>query len=133
MLWLHGIPGCGKTIPCSTSIQSIMDTYSSEPDIAVVYFYFDFNDSSKQSTRNFICSLLAQFVAQCQVVPEPLMSTYFRSQNGQYQPRPEEIRSVLRQVIENFRATYILVDALDECTDREDLLRLIEEVTVGWF
>ena len=107
-----------------------MDDFGSEPNIAVVYFYFDFNDSSKQRTGNFICSLISQFVAQCPEIPEPLLSIYSRSQSGQQQPNTEELKSVFRQVIETFRATYLMVDALDECTDREDLLGLIEEVMV---
>ena len=105
LLWLHGIPGCGKTILCSTIVQSVLDTHVSERNVAIAYFYFDFNDSSKQSTGSFICSLIAQLTAQCPEIPEPLLSAYSPSQNGQQQPRPEELRSVLRQVIEKFRAT----------------------------
>jgi hypothetical protein len=37
----------------------------------------------------------------------------------------------LRLVLQNFRYAYILVDALDECTDRETLLELIVEI-VNW-
>jgi hypothetical protein len=36
-----------------------------------------------------------------------------------------------RQITSSFQHTYIVVDALDECTERDELLRLINEI-VGW-
>ena len=44
LLWLHGIPGCGKTILSSTIIEELKSGPSACP---VIYFYFDFNDEEK--------------------------------------------------------------------------------------
>jgi hypothetical protein len=46
-LWLYGIPGCGKTILSSTIIEDVLYHYH-DPTMAVIYFYFDFNDVEKQ-------------------------------------------------------------------------------------
>ena len=44
-LWLHGIPGAGKTILYSTIIENVISGCS--PESRCVYFYFDFSDSAK--------------------------------------------------------------------------------------
>lgn len=118
-------------INSSTIIQDVVSSYQSEPTIAVAYFYFDFNDSDKQQTGMLIRSLIVQFAAQCPHPCEPLQSAYSRSQNGQKQPIIDDITAILRQILEAFNATYILLDALDECTDRDDLLEFIETL-MGW-
>lgn len=39
--------------------------------------------------------------------------------------------AILRQLFNEFNSTYILVDALDECVDQEDLFKFIEAL-MGW-
>lgn len=105
--------------------------YQSEPSIAVAYFYFDFNDSEKQRTEMLLRSLIVQLAAQCPNLPESLQSAHSRSQSSQEQPTMGEMTSILYQMLKNFNTTYILLDALDECTDRQDLLNFIE-VLICW-
>jgi hypothetical protein len=50
-LWLHGIPGCGRTVLSSTVIGTPQQ-FSSSPPAILIYFDFDFidfNDSRKQT------------------------------------------------------------------------------------
>jgi hypothetical protein len=44
-LWLHGIPGCGKTILSSTIIEALLQHCGSDTSIAAAYFYFDFTNT----------------------------------------------------------------------------------------
>ena len=85
----------------------------------------------KQRTEKLIRSLIAQLSAQYPHLPESLQSIYSRSQNGQHQLTIEELKTVLHQMVNSFNGTYILLDALDECTDREELLGFIEAV-MNW-
>lgn len=78
-----------------------------------------------------IRSLIVQLTAQCPHLPDSLQSAYSRSQTEQKQPVIEDISIVLCQILKGFRSTYILLDALDECADREDLLEFIETL-IGW-
>jgi hypothetical protein len=59
-LWLHGIPGCGKTILSSTIIQNLLDIRILQFPVAVVYFYFSFSDVEKQSYEKMIRSFIMQ-------------------------------------------------------------------------
>ena len=99
--------------------------------VAVVYFYFDFNDLDKQRTENLIRSFIVQLSAQCLDLPKSLQLAYSQSQNGQNQPTTEDMKRLLRQLLKSFNSTYILLDALDECTDREELLEIINAI-MSW-
>ena len=103
----------------------------SESSTAIVYFYFDFNDSAKQQTELFIRSVVLQFAAQCPRLPELLQLAYSQSQCEQKKPTVDEMTTVLRQMLKSFSTIYILLDALDECTDREDLFDFIK-VLISW-
>lgn len=118
-------------IHSSTIIQDIISTYQSEPSTAVAYFYFDFNDPDKQQTEKLIRSLILQFTAQCPHPPEFLQSAHSRLQSAHKQPTIDDMAVILCQMLKIFNTTFILLDALDECTDREDLLEFLEAL-IGW-
>lgn len=118
-------------IPSSTIIQDVISKYQSKPMTAIAYFYFDFNDSDKQRTEMLIRSLIVQFAAQCSHLPESLKSAHSRSQGGHKQPTIGDMTIILRQILKSFNTSYILLDALDECTDRQDLFEFIESL-MGW-
>jgi hypothetical protein len=51
---------------------------------------------------------------------------------SQGKPPPQDIRClirILKSILEGHRQVYIIVDALDECTEREDLLEVLFETT----
>jgi hypothetical protein len=60
-----------------------------------------------------------------------LNGLYSRYQDGNNQPTFKELVAVLNAMIVNFRETYIILDGLDECSEREELLELIVEIN-GW-
>ena len=76
-------------------------------------------------------SLIVQLAAQCLFLPESLRLAHSRSQSQQKQPTIEEMTAILYPLLKLFDSTYVLLDALDECKDREDLFKFIEVVT-GW-
>lgn len=128
-LWLYGIPGCGKTILSSTIIEAIFDHCSNNSSLAVLYFYFDFNDAEKQRPESTIRSLIIQLSLQCISVPQTLNSLYRTSTDGQRQPAYDSLLETLQQMIGVFQEIYLVIDALDESSDRYELLANIKEMT----
>ncbi|KAH8805380.1 hypothetical protein F5884DRAFT_799144 [Xylogone sp. PMI_703] len=104
-LWLHGIPGCGKTILCSTIVEDVISSCQSnadgdayfESDSAVLHFYFYFNDINKQSHKKMICSLIMQLSSDNETLPRPVTSLYASYLNGQRQPTTETLLETLRE------------------------------------
>jgi hypothetical protein len=61
-------------------------------------------------------------------MPEALGALYNQSGSGVRQPTVESLQSTLLLVLRQFHHAYLIVDALDECTDRSDLLDWIKEI-----
>ncbi|KAF7506336.1 hypothetical protein GJ744_011909 [Endocarpon pusillum] len=126
-LCLYGIPGCGKTILSSTILEDVLDHCSLKPDLAVLYFYFDFNDIEKQQHEKMIHSLIVQLYSQCTGTSKDLETLYSSCMNGERQPTCDKLLATLHQMMGSFKEIYLILDALDECSDRLALLVDIEE------
>lgn len=125
-LWLHGIPGCGKTVLCSSAIENVQTSQSDST--LVLYFYFDFSNSRKTSPEEMIRSLIDQLYHQRASSRKPLDELWGRCRPRQ--PSSEELCSTFRKMLELVGGAYILLDALDECREelRPKLLLWLEKI-----
>lgn len=130
-LWLHGISGCGKTILCSTVIEHAMRYCLPHSQKGVAYFFFDFNDPQKQRHGIMIRTLITQLASYCPTIPEPLKLLFESCVNGLREPPNSALMATLKAILESFTEAFIVLDALDECTEREELLADIKEI-VEW-
>jgi ankyrin repeat protein len=112
-LWLNGIPGCGKTILSSAIIKDLNDTPSSQP---LLYFYFDFNDSAKQTLESMVRSLVIQL--QCGLEGNWSQLDHLYSSRWHQQPTRELLCKTLSKMIGQVKEVWIILDALDECRTR---------------
>src|ERR1700727_936745 len=103
----------------------------SDPAFALGYFYFDFRDPAKQGYENLVRSLIEQFAGRGTGTPESLRTLFSQHRDGARQPTVKVLVEALREIVCGFQQTYIIVDALDECSEREKLLVLIEDI-MGW-
>src|SRR4051794_2299950 len=99
-----------------------------QPASAVAFFYFDFNNEEKQRHGNLVRSLIVQLSAQSTRTSNALNGLYSCHQDGQQAPTAEKLVETLQEMICNSHQTYIILDALDECTEREELLVLIKDM-----
>jgi hypothetical protein len=61
-------------------------------------------------------------------IPAALESLYSQHSQGQQSPTLESLISTLKCLIGTIPQPYIVLDALEECEDMDELLRLIEEI-----
>lgn len=106
-------------------IQGIISHYESDPTVAVTYLYFDFNWLDQRQTVKLICPLISQLPGQCGYLPESLQPACFKSQKRQTQLTSKDLTVFSRQILKDLTG-HNLLDALDECTDQEDLLKFIK-------
>jgi Cdc6-like AAA superfamily ATPase len=130
-LWLYGIPGCGKTILSSTVLENVFQYCADDPGKGIAYFYFDFNDQDKQVPELMVRSLISQFSQQCDKVPETLETLFSSCENKQRHPSLDDFLEVLQDIIQGFPRSYIILDALDECTNRDELMDILKSM-VEW-
>ncbi|KAH7069938.1 hypothetical protein BKA63DRAFT_569533 [Paraphoma chrysanthemicola] len=123
-LWLYGIPGCGKTILSSTIVENLLQ-HCQDDLMVIVYFYFDFNDARKQDPELMLRSLLCQLLQHSATVPKGVDALL---SNGQRQPSAHALLEAIHQAAQEFTQIYIVLDALDECTQRKELMDVLETV-----
>jgi DNA replication protein DnaC len=130
-LWLHGIPGCGKTVLSSSIIKNLESSTSHQP---LLYFFFDFSDASKQKFESMVRSVITQLYYKHPETRQELDSLFSSCKDGQDQPSNESLCNVLIRMIEQVKEIWLVLDALDECSTRkgssstEGLVLWIEEV-----
>jgi hypothetical protein len=113
-VWLHGIPGCGKTILSATIIEHLERTIL--PSQSLLYFYFDFSDTSKQSLDSMIRSLISQLYNKSDITRTLVDSLYG---DGRQQPRSESLCKIFLNSIKQVDKAWIILDALDECKTKK--------------
>jgi hypothetical protein len=107
----------------SSIIQHFKEYCKGRPDHGCAYFYFTFRDQEKQTCEPLGKSLITQLASQTKqldVELEKLHSEYHHS-NPQFEP----LVSTLRHLISGFTEVYVIIDALDECTEVEKLLSTV--------
>ena len=112
VLWLNGFAGSGKSVLCSTAIQSVLRHRRSDPRIGIAFFYFTFNDESKQDESAMLRALLLQLSTQLRDGHADLVRLYDSYKTGT--PSSRVLIEYLRLLIERFQHVYIMLDALDE-------------------
>jgi Cdc6-like AAA superfamily ATPase len=124
-LWLHGIPGAGKTILASYIVQNTQrfceDSNLSHTGWAYYYCYYGRN---QEETHPLLCWIISQLCRQLKYIPEKLRML----RNRGTEPGYEDLLEVLSSLVTKFRRVYIVLDALDESQDRKFLLDLLIKI-----
>ncbi|KAH0537579.1 hypothetical protein FGG08_005645 [Glutinoglossum americanum] len=120
--------GCGKTVLSSTIIEDVRRTCEKDPGQALAYFYFDFSDSEKREVTSFLRSIVAQLHDQIDTLPDAVRKLHDQYKGGRQQPSMQDLAAALLPTLGGLKSAYIIVDALDECSGREQLLEQISDL-----
>ncbi|KAJ6438991.1 Cytoplasmic 60S subunit biogenesis factor REI1 [Purpureocillium lavendulum] len=108
-LWLHGLPGCGKTVLSS----AIFDHVEKLDDRLTLTFFFDFADNTKQTLKT-----------------KEVDSLFKTHHDGRDHPGTKVLSDTLHAMIKiPDQKICIVLDAIDECTTRTALLNWMNQ----WF
>ena len=114
-LWCRGIPGAGKTILSSLVIQTLRD--SNQPGVGVVGLYCSYRNP--ETILNMLGSLVKQLAEPLADFPVAL--------HKMTAPRLEDFRVLLSDLFPCYSKVMIVIDALDECIHRIELLKELNE------
>jgi hypothetical protein len=109
-------------------LEGMFNHCKSAPLDQVIYFYFNFSDKEKRTYRNAVASLLTQLCTVKRGLPKAAQDLYSRNDDGKKQAKIDELEETVYAVLGCSPRTYIILDALDECEDREDLLSFIQRL-----
>jgi len=127
--WLYGFAGCGKSVLCSTAIQYTFRHRRSNPHIGIAFFYFVFDDDSKQDTSAMLRALVLQLSSQLNDNHGLLSRLHDSYDNAM--PPDQALMDCLRQLVRAFDDVYIILDALDESPrdkHRRDMLQALADM-----
>ncbi|KAF6748362.1 hypothetical protein DFP72DRAFT_574848 [Ephemerocybe angulata] len=125
VVWATGLPGSGKTILASISVEHLEDTFSGRPDVAILYAFLRY--SEKHTLLQIIAGLLSQLVSSHAVALTHILPSYQRAKKHRDELSCSEAVRALKVIVSLFSDTYIVIDGLDEVDDttKDGLLRVL--------
>jgi hypothetical protein len=112
----------------SSVIQNLMNLHSEASPKVMAYFYFDFNDPKKQQLGDLLKSLTCQLAEASTAAFEILSKSYSDHRDGRSAPSIDAVSQALRDMFTVHDRFYIVIDALDESSERPELLSWLESL-----
>jgi len=124
LFWLTGIPGAGKTVLSSIVINDLSDIQEQDNSVAVLFFYFEPQKTTKLGATELFASLLDQLLGKV-----PQGSATLRGLLNTYTGGPKKdipLTRALRDLSNDFKRIFIVIDGLEECDGAKNVLRDLE-------
>lgn len=125
ILWVHGIPGAGKTFLSAKIVQ----TLRREANTAVAYFFYN-NIEAGQTTETIIRSWVIQLASQRPDILAQLDTLHHQSR-AKASPAEFELWGVIQKVHDELGPCYLIIDGLDEATVRDEFLRFLTRISAS--
>ncbi|KAL4879893.1 ankyrin repeat-containing domain protein [Aspergillus karnatakaensis] len=122
-LFCHGIPGAGKTIMTATVIEYLNERYADTPNTGIAYIYFNFREQNKP--EELLMSILMQLSRQRGALSESVKELFAKHKGAKTRPSWTDISKAQKAVMGSFSSLFIVIDALDECSEAEGCRRRI--------
>ncbi|KAF8242728.1 hypothetical protein K440DRAFT_671146 [Wilcoxina mikolae CBS 423.85] len=130
-LWLHGIPGAGKTKLAST----VIDFLSDQNLDALAYFYCNRGEPERRDPEVILRTLVSQLASSGpdQPLKQCVLDDFERRKRDGFAsglPTIEDSTAMLKELVDSYPQCMIVIDALDECdqTKRGRLLTALSSI-----
>ncbi|KAJ9213962.1 hypothetical protein DTO166G4_4407 [Paecilomyces variotii] len=137
ILSIQGKPGFGKTTICPVVIDNLVKPQESSqplPHNVVAYYFFNGRigqDTAGLAFRSILAQLLQIFRHETRAVDIASALCDWKVV-GQRRATDNEVFAVLRLLFKRFPGSNIVIDAVDECSDPNNLLDRIYDLTHGF-
>jgi Cdc6-like AAA superfamily ATPase len=119
-LFCPGIPGAGKTMMAAAVVDHLeRNVLDQSLGKNLAYVFCDYKDEKAQSVDQLLGSLLQQLVQNNHELAGPLIALHEAHAEKKSLPSVDELVVVLQSVISTQTAVYIVIDAIDECLQRD--------------
>jgi len=121
-LFCPGVPGAGKTILASVVIDHLW-SHIRKDNVGVAYLFCDYKKQEEQTFINLIASILKQLAQQQITISDGIANCYHDHVMQKTYPTINQFCDLLKCGLTKFARTYIVIDALDECSDDYSIRR----------
>ena len=128
-LWIHGIPGAGKTILASFLINQVQSNFPEQncERVSCIYYYCSFrNNIDQDEVIPLLRWTVSQLCRKTGSVPQSILDLY----QSNTTPDMPSLRKALTAMLTKMDKVYLMVDAIDESNPRESLLELLADITI---
>lgn len=134
-LWIHGIPGAGKTILSTLVVDEVL-TRKRSSSIGTAYFYVRHDDKNSQLLSNILGSLISQLARQNSAALEDVVELHKQHRrHGSLTMNldDDDLIRLLFDMSKYFLHIFIMIDGLDECgspldRDRKRLIDALAQI-----
>ncbi|KAK5405278.1 hypothetical protein LTR06_008973 [Exophiala xenobiotica] len=120
-LWIHGIPGAGKTVLAAHTIETILRICEAKDKRTTCVYYYCYHGHNQDESVPCLRWLVSQLLRQADKVPTLAWKVYHSAR----EPDTAVLLEVLHEVLDCFDRVYVAVDALDESQSRQNLLDVL--------
>ncbi|KAL8837871.1 MAG: hypothetical protein Q9170_002346 [Blastenia crenularia] len=121
VLWIHGIPGAGKTFLFSSIVDQIQDKFS---NAQVIYFYCTYNEPRKTNLNDILRTLIAQILMLNRTCSQYLYDHMIGSVERHQNSTNALCFNMLERLAVHHEQLFIGIDGLDECGEQERQMTL---------
>ncbi|KAF3933487.1 hypothetical protein ABW19_dt0206929 [Dactylella cylindrospora] len=137
ILRIVGCPGSGKTVLSTTIVEHLQKPgkeYQDGSSYSYTAFFYCSESEQKQDTASILTSIIKQILAQFDGIPDCVMECFERSRkNGRSTlsvgDNPKRLLKDIARLIGKYSKLYLVIDGLDELSDREGAVDTIREIT----
>ncbi|KAF8623793.1 hypothetical protein AX17_007296 [Amanita inopinata Kibby_2008] len=125
-MWITGPSGCGKTYLCCNIFDNLLPNTRNDA-IGVAQFYFDVYDADMQDFKNLVPALISHFALVFDEKCTPLLKNlYEKNGNGGQPAFYDDVLATLKDMLLLFKETYIIIDAVENCLQPEQLMEFLK-------
>jgi len=117
-LWIHGIPGAGKTILAAHIIEGTLRICEANDKRTTCVYYYCYHGHNQDESVPLLRWLVSQLLREADTVPTLAWKAYTRT----IVPNTTLLLDILHAILESFDLGYVAIDALDESQHRHNLL-----------
>ncbi|KAL3466857.1 hypothetical protein BJX64DRAFT_301306 [Aspergillus heterothallicus] len=119
VLYCPGIPGAGKTVLSAVVVDYLQASRAADWSIGIAYIFCDYRQQQNQTLNDLLASVLRQLVQTLPIIPDDLQALYQRHRKDGMNLHKGELFSCLQTVCKAYSQVYLIVDALDECSNSD--------------
>lgn len=122
--WIHAIPGAGKTVLASYLIEETKRICRESMGVGFAYYHCHHTRTHHTETEPFLRWVVSELSRQAEFVPPAVM-------DDRHQLGIQSLTDAFATLAQLFEVVYIVMDALDECRNREGFLKFIKHINAS--
>ncbi|THY23166.1 hypothetical protein D6D01_06063 [Aureobasidium pullulans] len=128
LIWLTGLPGCGKSVICAAAIALTQQRRMTPRNTLLAYHFHSFSDAETWTLGAVLRNILHQLASQSDSVCNDLTTLFKTCGSGSRRPTDCELAGLLKATLSYGAETYFFLDALDESGEKFELVELLESL-----